>query len=135
MRTLVAMLMLGGLVGCASVPDERIAIATDKSNILDKNITEYREGTGKVVFKRDSWPMHAYRIDVYFDGRKLGSIGGGEILTAYLPSGRHLFGTQTVENRPSREIAAEISDKKTTYIHLTLSAWGWGGWDISETSY
>jgi hypothetical protein len=120
------------LVGCASVPDEKTAATTAASYILDKNITESQEGTGKVVFKRDSWPMHVYRIDIYFDEQKIGSIGSGEIMVVYLPLGRHLLGTG--RDKPSREIAAEITNKKTTYIHLTLSAWGYGGWDINESS-
>ena len=128
-------IIAAGLAGCGSVPDEKTAPATDAAYFIDKSIATPQPDTGKVVIRRDSWPMHGYRVDFYLDGRKIGSIGNGEIATVYLPVGRHLIGVYTIDNKPFREMATEISDKRTTYIHVTLSALGYGGWVVSETSH
>lgn len=122
------------LGGCASVPDVATATQTSGSYILDKTVLAPHDNTGKVIFKRDSWPGHAYRLQVYSDGKQIASIGNGEVLVVYLPVGRRIVGTFG-SPKPKSETVVEVTKENPTFIHLTLSAWGWGGWDIAQSSY
>jgi hypothetical protein len=80
--------------------------------------------------------MHVYRLPVYADGKRIATIGNGEVLTVYLPKGRRIIGVgKANQDRPDAEVGVDVSEGTQTFVHLTLSAWGWGGWDISQSSY
>jgi hypothetical protein len=122
--------------GCASVPDPATAPRAGAEAITDAAVAQSHSGAGAVTFKRDSWPMHAYRLPIYADGKRIATIGNGEVLTVYLPVGRRLVGVgKANQDHPDAEVAADVSEAKESFVHLTLSAWGWGGWDIAQSSY
>lgn len=132
----IAPLVLASLLtACASVPDASTGHKTANAEVLDQSLLEPAADRGSVTIKRDSWPLHAYRLGIYVDGKRIGTIGDGEVLRVFLPEGRRLIGiSRGGEPRPTSEIGLEVG-AKPVFAHLKLSAWGWGGWDIEESSH
>ncbi|OZI61548.1 hypothetical protein [Bordetella genomosp. 11] len=136
MNRLLCFAVLLMITACASVPDVKTAPKVAPAAISDEMVASPHAGAGEVTFKRDSWPLHAYRLPIYVDGKQIATIGNGEVLNVYLAAGRRLVGTGKVnESKPDAEVAVDVSEGKETFVHLTLSAWGWGGWNISQSSY
>jgi hypothetical protein len=136
MKRIVFLAILFFVTGCASVPDIQTAPKVAADSILDATLTSPHDGAGEVTIKRDSWPLHAYKLGVYSDGTRIAEIGNGEVLTVYLPLGRRLIGVgQSSAGKPESEIPVEVQQSKESFVHLTLSAWGWGGWNIAQSSY
>lgn len=133
--------LLALLSGCVSVPDTNMAPQTAASDVVDKAMLEVQPGTGSMTIKRDSWPLHLYRLPVFLDGKEIGTIGGGEILKVYPPVGRHLVGVgggaggTSAGKKPASEVGVDVTAAKPVFVHMTLSGWGYGGWDIAESNY
>ena len=132
----IAALVLASLLSsCASVPDGSTGRKTADSEVVDQSLLRPAPDRGSVTIKRDSWPLHGYRLGLYVDGKRIGTIGDGEVFQVFLPEGRRLIGvSRSAESLPTSELGLEVGTKPV-FVHLKLSAWGWGGWDIEESSH
>lgn len=109
-----------------------------RQRVFDAKLLEHAAGTYPVVFVRDAMPAHVYNIGAYVDGKCVADIGGGEALTVYLALGYHRFGVGAkgdAGGAAARGIGANVTQDDRLVLRLSIDAWGWGGWDITQAGY
>lgn len=81
------------LAGCATKPvtNEQAKDVPDKQ-VIDQSLLVIKEGTGKVIIKRDSGFMgSACMIRVYVDGKEVADLDTAQKVTVYPTLGDHIF--------------------------------------------
>lgn len=91
MRTLITAALVVILSACATtaVPTSE-AIST--RDVLDAELTTQRDGTGRVLIKRDVGSVgSACAIRVSVNGKPLANLRTGQIVTAYIEPGEYIL--------------------------------------------
>jgi hypothetical protein len=91
-KSLIALCVLG-MVGCATKPvSNEMAKDVPAKQIIDSSLLAKKEGSGKVIIKRDSGFMgSACMTRVYIDGKEIADLDTAQKITVYPSYGDHIF--------------------------------------------
>lgn len=95
MRIFLALTAAALLAACATtaIPTEQ---AMPTSDVLNLRLTAHREGTGKVVIKRDAGAVgSACVIRTLVNGMPLANLRQGQVITAFLDPGEYILGAES----------------------------------------
>ncbi|MDE9553481.1 hypothetical protein [Xenorhabdus bovienii] len=84
------------IVGCATTPiSNEAAKSVPKKQIIQHDLLVKKEGTGKVIIKRDSGFVGSICLSrIYVDGKEIAHLDPAQKIEIYPKIGRHIFSTQ-----------------------------------------
>ncbi|PHM67151.1 hypothetical protein [Xenorhabdus kozodoii] len=85
------------IVGCATTPvSNESAKPVPEKQIIQRDLLVKKEGTGKVIIKRDSGFIGSACLSrVYVDGKELADLDPAQKIEIYPKVGRHIFSAKS----------------------------------------
>ena len=127
-KTTLFFALIIALTGCATGPIAiSDAVPIPQERISNIEITKSKDGTGSVLFKRDSGFIgSACVLRLMVDGKPFADIQGGEKIQVYLAPGKHILGAKGTgicfDSHTETEVT--ITAGKTEVYRATAGAGG-----------